>query len=193
MKLVCGVGTNDANYVVTQWNCYTVDGVRYQRLIWRCPFHTKWLRMLQRCYGVEHKAYLDVQVCQEWLTFSNFKSWMETQDWEGKELDKDLLGDGSLYSPETCCFVDHQTNMFLIDRREYRGLYLPGVYYDRGCGKYRAQIKSPRRKAYIGVFSSEEAAHNAWLVEKRLDAMYLAEIQSDSRVAQKLIEFAEEV
>lgn len=45
-------------------------------------------------------------VCEEWLTFSNFKRWMEQQDYEGKALDKDLLvSQNKTYSSETCVFV----------------------------------------------------------------------------------------
>ena len=42
-KLVCGVGINDADYVVTkQETIGYVDGKQKQKLIWRCPFYKTW-------------------------------------------------------------------------------------------------------------------------------------------------------
>lgn len=96
-KLVCGVGINDSEYPTSLFG--VEEGSR--KLLWRCPYYTTWHNMISRVYS-GHKncsAYHDVVVCEEWLLFSNFKSWMETQDWEGKELDKDIFGDGKLYSP----------------------------------------------------------------------------------------------
>lgn len=35
---------------------------------------------------------------------------MDQQDWKGKHLDKDLLGDTYEYSPEKCCFISKRLN-----------------------------------------------------------------------------------
>ena len=71
-----------------------------------------WIEYLER-----RPAYKDVVVRQEWLTFSNFKRWMEKQDWEGKQLDKDIIVLGNkVYSPETCAFVLGVTNGFITAR-----------------------------------------------------------------------------
>ena len=113
-SLINGVGINDATESITK--SVFVNG-KY-KLVWRCPYYEKWKSMLDRCYfqkGVtRHKAYVDCYVCDEWLTFSNFKSWMETQDWEGRVLDKDLLVYGNkIYSPKTCLFIDQRINSFI--------------------------------------------------------------------------------
>ena len=86
--------------------------------LWRCPYYTRWVQMLTRCYSITSRSnrptYNDVTCCEEWLTFSKFKSWMESQDWEDKELDKDLrVYQNKTYSPETCCFVSQDINSFL--------------------------------------------------------------------------------
>ena len=74
--------------------------------------------------------YKDITCCQEWLIFSNFKSWMKQQDWEGKQLDKDLLiYQNKIYSPETCVFVDRKINQFLVKSNNSRGKYPLGVSY----------------------------------------------------------------
>ena len=100
-KPIYGWGINDADYVVS----YAVNGKRKS-----CQYYEKWVGMLRRAFSEKYKAknpsYLCVTVCEEWKYFSNFKKWMETQYFDGLELDKDILKSGnSVYSPETCAFV----------------------------------------------------------------------------------------
>ena len=121
-KLVYGVGINDADYATQIKKTIGYEnGKQKQKLIWSCHFYEKWKSMLERCYSERFKikfpTYKDCTVCEEWLTFSNFKSWMEEQDWQGKELDKDLLVVGNkIYSPQTCCFLTKMINTFIMDR-----------------------------------------------------------------------------
>lgn len=113
-KLVAGVGLNDSEEPVVKF--HTEKGSK--KVSYRCPYYNKWSNMIQRCYSDSaRRPYWFVEVCKEWLTFSNFKKWMERQDWEGKELDKDLKGNGFLYSPESCCFVSQRTNTLMIESR----------------------------------------------------------------------------
>ena len=76
-KLVSGVGINDADYEVQK---YTVVSGKRKR-IWICPYYITWTHMLQRCYSeksqLKHPTYKGCTVCDEWLIFSNFKTWME--------------------------------------------------------------------------------------------------------------------
>lgn len=113
VKLVYGVGLNDADYKIR--TRIEVDGKVKSVL---CPYYYRWTNMLKRCYGDGGKAlYSSYEGCVvdvEWHTFSNFKAWMEQQDWEGKALDKDLLVHGNkVYSKDTCCFVDPYLNALL--------------------------------------------------------------------------------
>ena len=110
-KKVCGFGINDVDYVINK-KVTDSNGNTFKEV---CPFYRRWLNMIQRCYSdrPHYTTYKDVSVCEDWRYLSKFKDWMEQQDWEGKHLDKDLLGDGKLYSPETCCFIDNQTNVFI--------------------------------------------------------------------------------
>lgn len=59
-----------------------------------CPYYMRWMSMIQRCYDKgalsRDTKYVGVTVCDDWLTFSKFKAWMQQQDWKGKELDKFL-------------------------------------------------------------------------------------------------------
>ena len=106
-KLVYGVGINDADYQVNP----TIDGSRVM-----CPAYSAWHSMIERCYSEKYHdkkpTYKECYVCDEWLYFLKFKSWMEKQDYKGKELDKDILIQGNkVYSPETRIFVDKTINV----------------------------------------------------------------------------------
>lgn len=97
---VHGHGINNANYI-------TNPKINGRTVV--CPYYRKWSGILERCFSKAYKekneTYKDVIICSEWLLFSNFKEWMKTQDWEGKEIDKDLLVSGNkTYSPELCVF-----------------------------------------------------------------------------------------
>lgn len=81
--------------------------------------YSLWKAMLKRCYCKKnlkkHPTYKDVHVCNEWHNFQNFAKWVE-QNWNYEymnsywELDKDILSNNKIYSPETCCFVPREIN-----------------------------------------------------------------------------------
>ena len=194
-KLVCGVGINDADYVVQRKETIGyVDGKRKQRLVWICPFYRVWKNMLERCYSVKFQnkkpTYRGCSVSEEWLTFSVFKNWMEKQDWQDTHLDKDLLFEGNkVYGPDTCVFVTQTVNSFTLDRGNDRGEWPIGVNLDRGRSKFKSQCSNPftNKNEHLGRFTCEREAHRAWLNRKLELAYELAEIQTDPRVAEALI------
>ena len=49
----------------------------------------------------------------------------------------------------------------------HRGVRLKGVSWDPGTRKWRAQIRVPSRKMYIGIYDTPEEAHAAYLREAR--------------------------
>ena len=66
---------------------------------------------------------------------------MVEQDWEGLQLDKDLLVNGSkVYSRETCVFVSNQVNIFLTERGNDRGEWPIGVNWDNGVKKVYSKV-----------------------------------------------------
>jgi len=160
MKSVCGVGINDADYAVTQYE----NGIQ----VWMCPFYETWKSMLVRCYSEKFQTYRPtykgVTVVKEWHVFSTFKAWMEKQDWEGKQLDKDLL-QGDVYSPETCLFISRELNTFMTERTRFAGELPTGV--SRKGKKFCSRVNIPDGgREFLGVFDDPEQAHSAWKSRK---------------------------
>lgn len=189
-KLVQGIGVNDADYSVTKYTL--VNGTRRQT--WRCPYYEKWSSMLKRCYSnstlTHGPSYHGCSVCEDWLRFSTFKTWMEAQDWEGKQLDKDLLVRGNkVYSPENCIFVSQQINTFVIESNAIRGEYPIGASWDKKYEKFKSQIKNPftGKRQHLGYYNTPMAAHDEWLKYKHMFARLLAKEESDVRVSQAII------
>lgn len=187
LKLVCGKGINDATYEVTKNK--RVNGKT--KTYWRCKFYDTWRSMITRCYHPKAitTTYNGCSVCEEWLTFSNFKSWMETQDWKGKALDKDLLVLGNtIYSPETCCFVSQHVNSFLTKSNSTRGEFPLGVYFKFKIKRYIGQIhvRGQEKQQHLGCFLTPMSAHRAWQKEKINQAKILQSEQTDAKVIKGL-------
>lgn len=194
-KLVYDVGINDADYVVQKLETIGyVGGKRKQKMVWRCPYYNTWAHMLERCYSAKYQerkpTYIGCTVSDDWLTFSSFRSWMEKQQWEGLQLDKDLLFEGNkIYSADNCVFVTPMVNSFTIDCRAARGEWLLGVDLHKQTEKFRANCHNPftKKLEYLGLFTTEMEAHQAWLKRKLELAHELAAIQTDERIAKALI------
>lgn len=124
------------------------------------PFYNKWRYMFDRINS--DLSYSDCKVCDEWLTYSNFKDWMSRQIWTEKQLDKDIIAPGNkIYGPDTCIFVNRKTNMLFRNSGNGRASgYLPGVY--------RTNAKVERysfwgRKGMVFTSDSELEAHLGFL------------------------------
>lgn len=196
-KLVLGVGINNSDYVTQRYEDlgYTGDGKRLRKRVWVCPFYECWRGMLTRCYSsVYHKkkpTYIECRVLPEWHYFMTFRAWMSQQDWEGKELDKDLLMKGNkIYGPDTCVFIERKVNGFLVESTARLGQWPIGVHWDKKSSKFKAQGTSieGNKRVFLGYFDDPEEAHQAWLTFKLEQARILARQQIDPRVAKAIIE-----
>jgi len=184
-SLIFGVGINDSDDKIYN----KVDG---KNII--CLFYSRWRGMLERCYSlklkIKHPTYDYCECVPEWIYFSNFKAWMEKQDWENKQLDKDILFPGNkIYGPETCIFIDQKVNKFVTDRKLGRGEWPIGVHFHKPLKLFLAQCNSVEtgKRIYLGCYDTPEEAHLAWLSFKLEQAHILAAEQKDPRVAQALI------
>lgn len=186
--MIYGVAINDLKYPTQKCETRIINGKRVRKVLWKCPYYSRWTAMLTRCYNkdelAKHPTYRNKFVCDEWLIFSNFKNWMEKQDWEGKHLDKDILFEGNeIYSPETCIFVSQEVNKFVIEKSKDRGLPF-GVHFDANRNRpYVAQSGCN----WIGDFHSAKAAELAWCEYKFDLALELAERIEDKMVAAAIV------
>lgn len=184
-NVIYGVGLNDADYITSH-----VDerGVRVY-----CPYYSRWMGIMNRSYCLKFKAkhptYDDCTVHPEWLVFSQFKTWMKRQDWEGKHLDKDLLVQGNKeYGPLTCLFVSATINNILTLRKGKRGAYPVGVskvvikeheYFAAHCSFFGKQKR-------LGYFKTPDEAAAKYQEEKHKYIAELAAAQSCHRTAEAL-------
>lgn len=162
-KAIYGVGINDADYVTN----LRIDGKKYT-----CTYYNRWYNMLKRCYSPaylsNHPTYKGCIVCDDWLLFSNFKKWMKLQDWQGKELDKDLKIKGNkIYSPISCCFVPSSVNKLFTNSAGIRGDHPIGVCFYKQNGKYMSKLSINSKSVHLGYFDTPESASGAYLSAKR--------------------------
>ena len=123
--------------------------------------------MLSRCYDnrihEKHPTYKICTVCDEWLDFGTFKAWMKSQDWKGKELDKDILVPGNkIYGPDACFFVTTEVNNLLKDRGASRGMHPLGVSFNKQAGRFVSNCRSNGKSVFLGYFDDENMASKAY-------------------------------
>lgn len=196
------IWTNDADYVVIKTVKYVDSNGTVRNRQTYCPFYRKWVNIRSRVKIYNNTpSCAGVTVAKEWLTFSNFKRWMESQAWEGCELDKDILGNGKReYGPETCCLVPQYINLLLVYKEELKGVYPRGVHYatrdprmHRERSKpYTAAVSVYGKSKNLGYYLTPEEVHKAWQVAKssyiqKCVARWAIEPSFNTRVADSLI------
>jgi hypothetical protein len=180
-RLVCGWGHNDM---------VGVPGWRSRD----CPFYGTWKDMLRRRQNrYDHRTRRDVTVCEEWKFLSHFIAWAKTQDYEGKQLDKDIRIPGNKhYSPDACLYVKrHINSQKLFEPRKYLDdhPYPEGVEHRRnkGLDKYQARIQIDGEKINLKSFSTVEAASSAYCKAKSEYLRVLAEEQKQEPILKEAL------
>lgn len=162
-RLVYGFGVNDAAYSVSP----EIGGAQVKD-----PCYVDWKSALERCYSKKYHlkkpTYIGVSMCDEWLVFSNFREWWLDNQVDDYELDKDLLSDGMMYSPDRCIYVPMWLNTFLSDSGSSRGEFPVGVHFHNQSGKYLARVcnRGLGKRESLGLHSTPIEAHRAWLSRK---------------------------
>jgi hypothetical protein len=162
-KKIYGIGINDSEYNVRVF----INGKTSER----CPYYSAWTSMLNRCYSDKfHKrqeSYKDCIVCDEWLTFTNFKKWMKTKNWKGKAIDKDIIKQGNkIYCPDYCEFVPKEINQIVTDGGNKNELP-NGVCHNKRDGNYKAQISKRGKHIHLGYFDNIKEANMAYRKAKK--------------------------
>jgi len=169
--LVFGKGVNDAWYK-THLN---VNGKGLH-----CPVYSAWIRMLRRSYDPKfhekEPTYANVEVCDDWLKFSNYAKWHEKNYIDGFQLDKDLKVKGNKeYNPLCCMYVPKCLNNLIIDSGASRGEYPEGVHLRKntkgGVNRYYAQISSDGKRVHVGSFLSVDLAFTAYKKAKNKEIL----------------------
>lgn len=126
-KFLCFCGKEFVAYIHSVKSNITKSCGCYRRNYMRCkktkhglsrhPLYNTYNNMIERCYSKSNNSYSEyggngVVVCKEWLSsFMSFYNWSINNGWQdGLQLDKDIKGNGKLYSPKTCCFVTPKDN-----------------------------------------------------------------------------------
>ena len=157
-----------------------------------------WRGMLRRCYDTNlHKrrsTYLNCTVSDNFKHYPFFKGWCSKQIGFGNEnwhLDKDILVKGNkVYSEDTCCFVPPEINILLTSRKSKIGNCLIGVSYRKAQDKFIARVDKAGKTQYLGTFTTEMEAFQAY---KEAKEAYIKELankwkdQIDSRVYEVLM------
>ncbi len=132
-----------------------------------------WKAMLRRCYSKNYqetaKTYIGCTVSDNFLRFSYFYKWCESQkgfNLDGFELDKDILKKGNkVYSENSCCFVPREINSLIINQKNRRGSLLLGVAVNKK-GKYQVNMSFNNSGFFVGAFDDAVEAFNAYKRKK---------------------------
>lgn len=116
---------------------------------------------------------------------------MIAQDWEGKQLDKDILVIGNKeYSPEFCCFVSSAINSLLNDCGARRGLHPQGVCWDKAVSMFMASIHINGKNKNLGNFPTANEAETAYKQAKKALIIEIAQTQKQN-IKEGLLRHAE--
>ena len=186
-SLCYGVGINDVMipYFTGTRTWRTWSGI-IRRTDNRDP---KWLSQP----GKEH--YADCTLDPRWYKLSVFKEWIEQwDDFENKEIDKDLLIPGNrIYGPDTCLMVRHIVNAWF--KPTIKGDLPRGVSWNSSWKKgkspnpYRAQITPiGGKRTALGVYATIEEASAVFEKARKEQIKVLIETETDSKVKNAMVE-----
>ena len=135
--------------------------------------YLRWHDMMHRCYNDKfherQPQYKECSVCEEWLNYSNFKTWYDKNKYGETQLDLDkdiLFKENKIYDPAHVVFVPHEINTLFIARDKCRGDLPIGVHLDTSKNKYRAEVSFMGKSIKLGTFNNPEEAFKRYKVYK---------------------------
>ena len=152
-----------------------------------------------------YEAYKDCTLDPRWFKLSVFKEWIEQwDDFENKEVDKDILIPGNLhYGPDTCLMVRKIVNQW-FKPHILKGDLPRGVCWNSNYKKgkspkpYRAQtnplqvidgeVKVGKRTA-LGHFLTVEEASDAFQKARQESLQILIDTETDVKVRDAILQY----
>jgi hypothetical protein len=139
----------------------------------RTRLYQIWSDMKNRCYceqnaGFEYYGGRGIKVCDEWReSFETFRDWALASGYsDDLELDRRDADVG--YEPGNCRWATRVQQMRNTrKRKDAQTSRYKGVSRHSQNGRWVAQIVSPGRPAYIGLFDSETDAARAYDAKAR--------------------------
>lgn len=134
------------------------------------PAYYPWKSMLERCYCPlwhERKPqYINHEVCDDWLTFSVFDDWYNTNLPPGNKyladveyvLHSGVHKNAIQYTPMTCFLIPKPLHALISNYSEKRGDLPVGVRRYKDGNRYRAVIKVKGVQVLLGVYQTLEDA-----------------------------------
>lgn len=122
IKVVCECGNNKIirwdNFIKERSKSCGCSKCEIKNPLINDPLYSTYHFMITRCYNSNRESYKyygakGVKICDDWLNnFKAFYDWAISNGWKkGLQIDKDIKGDGLLYSPENCCIVTPKVNI----------------------------------------------------------------------------------
>ena len=153
-----------------------------------------------------YEAYKDCTCDPRWFKLSAFKEWIEQwDDFENKEVDKDILIPGNLhYGPDTCLMVRSIVNSWFKPTDESKSDLPRGVCWNTNYKKgkspkpYRAQISPLQvidgevkvgKRTGLGHFLTVKDASDAFQKARQESLQILIDTETDIKVRDAILQY----
>lgn len=163
----------------------------------------KWQSMLTRCYSSSYQnkylTYKGCEISESFKRFSSFLEWYISQvgfNQEGWHLDKDILGCGKVYSPQTCCVIPNEINVAFASISSKHNTKNKFGISRRKNGRFAVYAHCGSINKYLGIFDTQEEALKAYKQAKESRIKELAnkwKDQIDHRVYEELMNYKVEI
>lgn len=165
-----------------------------------------WRDMIRRTngsgLGIKAASYGGCVVSEDFKLFHNFFEWMQTEPAHKSQsyhLDKDILGDGKLYSSETCCLIPPELNLALVGSTRLRANNTTGVIGVSWCKRdkvYVPKLHAKGRHYNLGAYKSKIQALEVYVAAKNKHIASIAQGYKDvlsplvfERLTQGILDF----
>lgn len=137
--------------------------------------YTQWLAMFNRAKG--KKNYENVVLSEMFKSYDLWYGWAKEQKgFMGLDvnnriwaIDKDIVGDGTIYSEDVCVFVPCViNNLFTSSKRKSTGY--AGVFKESRKKLFKAGITVDSKSHHLGYFKTEVEAHLEYLKARKVFA-----------------------